>query len=314
MENRKPVDILDHLTGGGTTAISFGQLNMDFTLRVPSFVGTCLSVVTADLNRHFDVLRLRGHGTALILYYFEAEPDVHPLAVSRPLEEAHTATLYRVPAQDRTPEAAGADRLVVDERFDLHGFARQSGINALGIGEGGGRVHAGRARMLQIITRPLAPPGERQVTEVPAELRRLREHAWSGPYPTLTALMAEPEGFSVVDAAPPPGGFAVWGVGNTDINQHVTVTEYLMDMENHFYLLLNLAGLPLREHRITRTRCLFRKPYFPGMRYRVQGRLYRRGDRSRWQGGLYEVDAEGGSAPRPSVFGCYEGEFSQAQG
>ena len=120
----------------------------------------------------------------------------------------------------------------------------------------------------------------------------------------------------------PPGGFqqthtgqwreqrSVWGMQNTDVNQHVNVQEYLQGLEDHFTRLVFGAGRPPGDHRIVRTDILFRKPFFRGQPLCLRGDLYLDGGRSVMLGGIHPVDPEGGIIERPSVFTRMEGEFS----
>ena len=56
--------------------------------------------------------------------------------------------------------------------------------DSLGYDDGSGAiVDAGSAEILHVITKPVAAPGERQVTQTPEELRVLREHPWDQPLP-----------------------------------------------------------------------------------------------------------------------------------
>jgi len=167
-------------------------------------------------------------------------------------------------------------------------------------------------RALHVITRPVAPPGERQVLAVPEALRGLREHPWEGPYPSLELLQTVPPGYQERASGPWQELRSVWALHNTDVNQHVNVHEYLMSMENHFARMLFGANLPLARHRIARTDILFRKPFFLGDAHAIRARLFSDGRHTLLLGGLHRVEPEGGLEPRPSVCARMEGELEEA--
>jgi hypothetical protein len=127
-----------------------------------------------------------------------------------------------------------------------------------------------------VLTKPVAAANERQVTAMPESLRNLKEHAWDQALPSVEGLSQAPAGYQRVDVGTWAQRSDVWGMPNTDINQHVNVQEYIMGGENQFSRVLRGAGLPLETHRISRAQFLFRKPFFPGQEYLIRAQLFRR--------------------------------------
>lgn len=297
-------DRLDALTGSAHVPSHFDHLDMHYRLRMRAFVGLCMPSVFASLEAHLKMMSLRKRGYAAIMYYLDFTSGTTPLAFGRGVTNEHTLRLYR--SSGDGANGGGIGRLFFCTRNVLKARARSHGPEALGFDDGSGElIEAGTAEILHVITRPLAPPGERQVAAVPEELRRLHEHRWQRPWPSPETLGVAPEGYARVDAGAAHERTDVWGLPNTDINQHVNVQEYVMGAENQFTRLLHVAGLPVARHHIARAQLVFRKPFFPGESYRVRAELWRRDERTRMHAGFYP-DADGGGE-RPSAFVVFEG-------
>jgi hypothetical protein len=78
--------------------------------------------------------------------------------------------------------------------------------------------------------------------------------------------------------------------------------------------LLHRARLPVQDHRVERIRCIFRKPFYPGDTYRVQGRLYHGEHLTCLQGGVDRCGSDGRSEGIPSATANLEGVFEGQAG
>ncbi|HYW04953.1 MAG TPA: hypothetical protein VFA86_13525 [Gammaproteobacteria bacterium] len=304
-------EMIDSLTGQAKVPTTFERLDMAFRLRIRGFVGICMPPMFADLERRFPMTGMRRVGIAPVLYFVDFRNTPAPLSFGRSLHTDFTLRLCRSHS-DRdgrpVPAGTGVERLMFESRTRIRGRLQPGGRANLGYAtEDSELVEAGSARVLHVITRPAGPPEQRQVTTVPEALHGLREHAWAEPLPTVEALAEIPEGHEPVDT----GGWetyrGVWGMPNTDINQHVNVLEYIMGLENQYTRQLHAGGLAVKGHRITRARMLFRKPFFPAQPYVIRSQLYRHGPDTMMVGGFYLLGDDGKVAQRPSVFTAMEG-------
>jgi len=297
---------LDSFKGTSEGRAGFGELDLNHNLKARAFINLCMGQAFSGLEKRVKLFRLREQGITPIMYYIDIQAAPTPISFGRPLTVDYEIKLQR--------SGEGAER-----RLLLNFDSVVTGYRSVGVSgklgyepERGPAVQVGRVQVLQVFTRPLAPPGERRVTEVPEELRMLKVHPWEAPYPSEALLKELPEGYAEVESAPPAQVNGVWGLPNTDINQHVTMMEYIMGLENLFSGLVFAAGLPLARHRIAREQLIFRRPFFPGDLYQLQGRLWRKGEKTMFQGGIFAVEGEGVPAPRASVSVSYEGSLEEA--
>ncbi|HUJ75507.1 MAG TPA: hypothetical protein VL359_11640, partial [bacterium] len=251
--------------------------------------------------------RLRQAGIVPIMFYLQFENTPSHLVFQSELESDHEILLCRSTSTD---PATGKEtqRLLLDMRVQLTG--RQGSGNPASLGFETGdfpRVPAGRMRGLQVLTRPVAPPGERQVTELPPNANLLQVHPFTEPYPVPEHLQTIPPGYTQMPATEWERSTSVWGLPNTDVNQHVNVHEYIYGGENQVSRLLHAAGLPIDRHLITKAALLFRKPFFPGQVYRMQGPLWTQGARTLVVTTFHLVSRDGSVEPRPSVAVRMEG-------
>lgn len=291
------------LTGGGQTQASFWELDLHNLLKLKSFVHLGMPHVFRNLNQTFNLFEMRRRGLAPIVYLMDFRSDLVPLAFASQVDTAHEIRLYRYrPTPEEAAGGKARERLLEDIRIDYRGPRSQGSREQLGYDKRKGPpVKLGSGRVLHVFTRPLGAAGERGVVEVPPEMRIMREHAWEGAYPTLERLHELPAGAEDIAAGRWNEYLSVWGLPNTDINQHVNVVEYLMAAENHFTRMLFGAGLDLRAHRMTRLAMIFRKPFFAGDAYAVRGQLYRHGDAKVMNATVHRVTPEGEPEARPSV-------------
>jgi hypothetical protein len=303
-----------YLEGSGEGRLSFEDIDQQYQLKIRSFVDLCMPPVFSSLERQVDLKTLRDEGIIPIMFFLQFESDPQPLTFFGRVGTAFQVHLRRSVVSG--PEGASAgrvERLLFDMHIEVSGQEGSGDPKALGGGPRSGRlVPAGRMRGVHVLTRPVAPPGERQVVAVPEQLRGLQEHPWEGPYPSIELLQELPSGFHERETGPWQEFRSVWALHNTDINQHVNVKEYIAGLENHFARMLFGANLPVARHRIARSSLLFRKPFFMGDPFAIRGRLYVDDHHTLLLGGIHSLEPEGGLHPRPSVFARMEGEIGPA--
>ncbi|MCZ6556647.1 MAG: hypothetical protein O7A69_02590 [SAR324 cluster bacterium] len=298
---------MDYFSGSGRAELNFGDLDLNYRLKTRAFIDICMPPMFTGLERRFPMLALRKVGIAPIMYYVDLQAGAAPLAFGWDVRSSFSVSIQRAM---RGSAAEGGSRLFLDMRSTLQAHLGSGSAAALGFEkEKGALTEVGSCQVVQVITRPLAPPGERAVTELPEELGEFNLLEWDAPYPNIALMHEAPGGYrqAVVEAA--PRFDAIWGLCNTDINQHVNVHEYIMAAENHFNRLAHLEGLPLERHRIRRIQMVFRQPFFPGQAYGVDGRLWLNGAESMFTGGVYAIGADGGWASAPNVATRCEGEL-----
>ncbi len=321
---------MDSLSGSRSIPLTWAELDADYTLKLPALFHPCLDALTAVITDAFDLFGMGRRGIAPITHYVELSATAAPLALGRALELRYRIGLFRalLPAgRGGTPR----ERLLLDQRIALHGFRRSGSATALGFDDGkGAPVQAGGFRLVQVFTRPFAPPAERQVLQVPAEFSTLRERPLPEPPPSLERLWAEPPGLRDVTPQGVLPLARVWGRGHTDINHHVTVAEYLRLLETSGITLLHAAGLPVAAHRTAHMACLFRRPCYAGDVCAVQGRLLHGplpggllpggpllggtsgSSGTLLLGGVYRRGPEGALEDEPSVAARLQGELPPA--
>ncbi|MEE8433763.1 MAG: hypothetical protein V3S64_03155 [bacterium] len=286
----------DKLEASAQVVTTVQELDSDYSLKMHSIFHLCLEPLIGILDRHFDYFGMGRRGIAPITYYLELTSNGIPLALGRAVELAITVELFRAKRPNRDAAKPPEERLLLDQNITLQAFRRSGSALELGFDDGSGEpVTAGTFRLIQIFTRPMAPPGARSLREAPPEFSGLRERSFPGPLMTPEELWQVPEGFETLEQAPAPGDPHVWGRGNTDINHHVTVTEYLRALENEFVQRLHRTGEQVGNHRLERLRCIFRKPSFAGDVFRLDGAAYRRGEETRFLGGVFKEQ-------KPAVF------------
>lgn len=306
---------MDFLEGRGTSKLDFGDLDMRYFLKLRSHINLCMPHVFRHLAKRFDMLRLGGEGVVPLMFYVDLEVSPVALAFGREVTSSHRIGIHR--HREQRPGGV-TERLLLDSRAVFTAPAGSGNRGSFGWeANKGDAVEAGRAEVLQVFTRPMAPPGGRGVAEMPETFRELRIQPWRDPYPTLESFQAPPEGFEQAPPTPPGESTgkntgeqtSVYGLPNTDINQHVNVMEYIGGMEDLFTRLVYAHGLPVKTHFIRRAELLFRKPFFPGDPFGPRGRLWVKGRRTLMVGSIHGLDAEGNFSERPHVAARYEGEL-----
>jgi hypothetical protein len=298
---------LDRIEGRGRTRISFEELDLRYHLKMRAFINTCITPIFTDMERCMSIGALRQRGIAPIMFYLVFENSATPLVFHSEIETRHTIRLKRAEVpHPKTPGTAG--RLMLDMDAEIWGQPGLGDPRTLGTEPRDRPLErVGHFRGLHVVTRPVAPPGERQVTEVPPEMQVLRETPYTDPFPTPERIAQVPTGFAPFNGGPWEQHSSVWGLPNTDINQHVNVKEYIFGMENQFTRLLFAARLPVTEHRIAKAHFLFRKPFFPGQMYAIRAKLWTQGANTLLVGAFHPAGAEGDVDAHPSVAVRMEG-------
>ena len=311
MHQTKP---LERLEGTAQSVTTFQELDSKYGMKLPALFHLCHEPLTEVLTREFDFFGMARRGIAPITYYLELSSTGIPLALGRPLTLNFSVELFRANRLPVDGVGTPQQRLLLDQNVTVNGFRRSGSDQDLGFDDGTGEpVVGGAFRLIQIFTRPMAPPGQRQVTEAPPEFGKLAERSFPTPLMMPPELWLVPEGYEPIAGPPAQQTQRVWGLGNTDINNHVTVTEYLRALEHHAATLLHLAGEPVRLHRMTRLRCIFKRPSLAGDVVNLEGDLYRRGGTTRLHAGIFKQQADGALEADPSVTGCVEGVFENGE-
>ena len=257
--------LLEALIGSGEIVPGFPDLDQRFRLKLRAYVDIAMPGVFRQLAHVIDLGAMRRDGIYPIMYYMLFRPEPVPLAFGRPVRADYEARLrrYRPSSGAPTPGAPNSERLLLDVQFDLMGLRGSGRPEEMGGVRGEPDTKAGWGRIVQVFTRPFAPAGQRQVAELPPAYRKFVEHPWEQAYPAWEMHARVPPFFKQTPVEVPYQE-SIWGIQNTDINQHVNITEYIAALENHQTRLLVAAGIDPRKHRVTGTELLFRAPFFAG--------------------------------------------------
>ena len=302
---------LERIEGAEQAYVNFSHIDMNAHLKLDAYIEMCLPKNFANIEKHFDMLALRKQGVWPIPYYINIHTTPQPIGFAHPVHLQHKTLLRRHVTEQSLPQTAQTeqvDRLFYDLSTHITAHESIGSAENLGMGEQSQHiVSVGTIQMLQIFTKPLAPPDQRRVTQVPQELQRFQETPWHKPFPTYESLKAFPADYEVANIA--PSFHSVWGFSNTDPNQHVTLTEYMMGIQNHLTRMLFQAKKPVTEHFVHQAEFVFRKPFFPGQCYGIQGKLGFCEDQTILLAGIHLSDSDGTLAPKPSIFSRMEGSF-----
>jgi len=305
-----PETIQSHLSGVGRSRLHFEDIDQRYHLKIRSFIRLCMTGVFITLEQECDLESLRAEGVIPIMFFLQFESEPRPLSFGGKVETPFQVRLCESGDESAT---SGPDmkRLLLDMTIDVKAQEGMGDPQALGGGDrSSSLIHAGHMRGVHVLSRPLAPAEQRRITKHPSQFKGVKLHRWDEPFPTIEGLHGAPEGFAETGAGPWQEHRSVWGLQNTDINQHVNVHEYIVALENHFTRMLFGAGLPTAEHRIDRTSIIFRKPFFSGAAHGLRGRLFISENRTVMLGGIHALDPEGGFDERVAVGVRMEGSFS----
>ncbi len=307
-------DPLAILEGGGELPASFWELDMNNQLKLKSFVPLGMPFVFRNLHKTFNLFTMRKRGLVPIVYHMDFRSTLVPVAFGSQVQSRHEVKVCRhTPSEADAAAGKDRERLLEEIRIRFQGRRSMGDKTQLGYDERTGELEQlGTGRIVHVFTKPLAPPAERGVTELPPEMAHMQVHPWSEPYPTIDRLHEHPPGFAPCDAGRWARHDAVWGLPNTDINQHVNVVEYLMAGENHFTRMLHGARIDLARHQMTRLALIFRKPFFPGDAYAMQGQLLRENGSTLMTATVHRLERDGGLDEKPAVGIRCEGSITSA--
>lgn len=304
-----PPQKLDYVTRSDRIRVNVGDLDQHRNLKFRAFVQMVLKPVFDELEPTFGFRKMGLRGVAPGQYFQDFRNNPRPLGYGNIFERAHRIGLNRYVTHEGgdNRESRRVERLILETRAEFRAGEALGGASSVGFEPPlGDTVSAGRGRVLHVLTRPAAPPGQRQVRDVPEELRFLNEHDFEGPFPTVELLQQIDEDFEEVDLENIDGPVGIWGLPNSDVFQHVNALEYLYGMENRMTALFAETGLPLERVVARRSRVIFRRPSFVGERFSVRCRLFRRADEYIALGSYHKIDSGGTRDERPTVLLRFE--------
>jgi hypothetical protein len=221
------------------------------------------------MARYPDTRRLTAEqGIVPILTRAVVEGGGGPVSVNDRLEAEGFQALAR------SVDSRGVDRILFILGADIGGrIGRTLGPPPANAGE---RVHVGRVYAEHVFTRLFAPPDARRVTELPDgyDLPRLPDAPL--PWRTMEDVLAIPDGAELYDATHVPDVELVFGLDDTDSNQHVNSLVYPARFAEAALRRLAAHGVsaPLFARH---AELIFRKPCFAGERVRFMLRAFKLG-------------------------------------
>ncbi len=303
---------IEYVEGTGELSGDFSNMDMNFNLKLESYIPMCLPTNYENLEEHFKVANLRKQGIAPIVYYTSIQNTPQPVSFARPIYVKNKVLLRRSITEYKEPGRPDkkVERLIFDLSTEVSAHQNTGGAEKLGLSDQDGEIiPVGKINIYQIFTKPMALPKERRMTEIPEELRLMQEHPLQTPFPTIEHLREFPKDYQEDLTQAQIPFYSVWGVSNTDVNQHVNMLEYIEGFQNHFTRLLFQAKKPIPKHFVHEAQIIFRKPFFPGQCYAIQGKIGFDGDRTVLVAGFHLADEDGTLDPNPSTFARLEGSF-----
>lgn len=303
---------LDAYKGAGNSRrISFEDIDQQYRLKVRAFIDLCLPPIFKGLEQDMDLDAMRASGVVPIMFFLSFETSPSHLAFKGQVSTEHAVRLYSdTQPNPRDSTKPPIERMLLEMNIDIRAPTAKYNPHALGNSElSGETAPAGRLRVVNVLTRPTAPAGQRGVTQAPVELRKLKVHTWGEAFPSAEGLQSVPAGYQRHECGDWSEQRSVWGLSNTDINQHVNVHEYIINIENHFARMLHGAAMAVPMHRVERMDIIFRKPSFMGDVIEMRGDLYSNGEQTLLLAGFYSVGTDGQADPRPSVFARISGRM-----
>lgn len=288
----------------GSVTLAVGDLDQRRNLKVRAFYSLVLEPLFDDLQKRLRFASMIEGGVMPGQYYqdFHQRPALFGYA-------SRVETLHRVRLRRATGEPGAPGRLLVETWAEVSARQGLGPPAAVGFDPALGETAViGEGRVYHVLSRAGAAPGQRQVSEPPAELAFLAEHPLEGAYPTAEALTWTDVGFSEVDIGAAAEARGVWGIANSDVYRHVNAREYLVAMENAVTAAMAESRRPLERCFTERARTLYRRPSHVGERYRLRLHLLERGDDVLAIGAFHGEGAEGADE-RPSTVLRFEGRY-----
>jgi hypothetical protein len=272
-------ETLDCVATVAERVVDIGDLDLKRNLKIRAFLALVLAPVFRELQPRIRYAEMGRRGITPGQYFQDFRNFPATFGYGDHFTGRYEVRLCRSVSSERRGtlgEAQRLERLILETRVTLTGRLAIAPPASLGFEPNLGEpATAGTGRVIHVLTRPQAPPGQRWVTEVPEELAFLELHPFEGPFPTMVLLGELEAGFiEISDAAIELHG--LWGVANSDVFQHVHAREYTIAVENGLGLCLAAAKIPLESHFTTRSQVIFRRPSFVGQRYTLTIRLFRR--------------------------------------
>lgn len=295
---------LDYVTRKDRIRVSVGDLDQCRNLKFRAFVQLVLRPVFDELEPTFRFRNMGIRGVTPGQYYQDFQNFPRPQGYGGVFERIHRIGLSRCITHEggANRDTRRVERLILDTRAELHAKEALGEPPSVGFEPRlGDSVPAGHGRVLHVLTRPSAAPGQRQVRDVPEELMFLNEHDLEGTFPTVELLQHVGDDFEEFDLGDIDGPVSIWGLPNSDVFQHVNALEYIFGMENRMTDLLAGTGQPLERFVAKRSQVIFRKPSFIGERYSVRCRLFLHADDILALGSFHKIDPDGTRNERPSV-------------
>lgn len=287
------------LTGKTPAEPQFSSLDQHLRLKMRGFVDLFISPLYKEMIRHTTMSDLREAGVFPVVYYIDFESLPVPCNLW-PHHLDYTMGLKRI---SRPHKGLEGDLLVLDIAATLAGRKSSPNPDSLWLSPQAENPEIPKAvaRVVQVLTRPLAPPAERSVTRLPDGMRLFEEQPWEGVFPTAEVLSTPPQGVPLTVDHSPPKPDGVWGMADSDPNQHVNVNSYVLGMEDLFSRLVEQGGFSQSDFHIRRLEMVFKKPFFVGDRYSLRGRLYTGERGALLLGDYHTTDRNGQTDPRPAV-------------
>lgn len=270
------------------SAAEWHMLNMAgelITIRMADTIGPGLRQV---LRPYWTYDPGRGDGVAPIPHLMHLETAGRQVALGTPLRQEYR---FRLVAARQPNGALTRAHLVMNCAL----FARDASATAPAAGP------LGSAEIWMALTRPFAPPGERQPDAVPAALRFLTEHPLtagelgSRPIESFRCEAAATEQ-AVHDTLP-----LAYHVDRSDLNRHVNMHVYPQQALDYLALGFHRSGGAAGRLRFRTVTVYFRRPFLPGDGAEVELDLAAAQERFRGAARFYHAPAAGSRSRKISM-------------
>lgn len=245
-------------TTSGEAHYLFEDLTEHGAIKLDSLLRICAPVHWPLFQKSLFSADYRARtGMAGIIYFMELEASDRRAAMPRsaPATVDVTMTLGRSAGDD--PRIISRGEMVLTcagatGRFDPRPDTRNP-------------VTAGRMRLDHVLTRITAPPDQRRVRELPADLgfsKNLPDRIL--PFHTAEEILRPPEPFSVKGSEYRDLRAKFWAYNRTDPNEHVHAMDYVRAAEDLATDALALEGEPPEKWFFSRASVLYKRPMFTG--------------------------------------------------
>lgn len=286
---------LDFLEGVTEETVEWRMLNMDSELVTANLSRTIGPGIHSTLRPHWNFNAKRGDGVVPLnnILRFETFGERCPLGTKL----RQKTRLRLVTARDENGKLKRGHLAMNCELFnnadDFHRLV-------------------GRAEFWMALTRPLAPPGQHKLTDVPEAIRFLKEHEATESdlvsrdiesyrcrppfFSPLAGGQKGSNGQSFHDTIP-----LVFHIDRSDIYRHINTAVYMNQVQDYLALLYHKVGGDAGRLRFREITIYFRKPFAPGQAAEVELDFIEYTDRFHGAVRLYHSDSEGGRSEQISV-------------